>query len=114
VATKTAQSRILSKIQKPEGIDIDFRSCEIIPNEAYAFPSDVKVWNSPEEEARAKALCEDLGSKIYKRHPLGYGDMGLLVVFPTTVPNNSLPLLHSYSREGSGLAWVPLFPRVVN
>lgn len=114
IATESAQSTLLRKIQRVEHIDIDFRSCEILPKEAFAFPADAAVWSSEEEKARAKALCIDLGSKIYKRNPLGYGNMGLLIVFPTTVPNNSLPILHSYSRTASSDAWKPLFPRVVN
>ena len=116
VATEAAQSTILRAIAKVEHIDIDFRSCEILPKEVFAFPEgrDARVWSSDKEEARAQALCRDLGSRIYKQSPLGYGGMGLLVVFPTTVPNNTLPILHSYSRPGSGRAWHPLFARVVN
>lgn len=115
VATESAQSKILRKFQNLEHIDVDFRSCEILPKEAFAFPEDVEVWDTNEDKERAKSLCIDIGSKIYnKRTPLGYGNMGLLVVFPTTVPNNSLPILHSYARTGSSQAWVPLFPRTVN
>lgn len=114
VATEVAQATILKKLQNIEGIDLDFRSCEILPEEACAFPAGVKVWRSEDEEARAKALCVNLGSRIYKQNPLGFGGLGLLVVFPTTVPNNSLPILHSYARIGSGQGWKPLFPRVVN
>jgi hypothetical protein len=97
-----------------DAIDIEFRSCEILPKEAFAFPPETTVWAYAGEEARARALCVDLGSHIYQRNPLGYGGMGLLVVFPTTVPNNSLPILHSHSRQGSGRTWKPLFERVVN
>ena len=53
-------------------------------------------------------------SRIYQHHPLGYGGLGLLVVFPTTVPNNSLPILHSHSRTSSQHRWEPLFPRFTN
>jgi hypothetical protein len=116
VATEAAQSKILKEIKKMEHIDIDFGSCEILPKEVFAFPegADATVWSSEKEKARAQALCRDLGSRIYKQNPLGHGGMGLLIVFPTTVPNNSLPILHSYSRPGSGRSWQPLFPRVVN
>jgi hypothetical protein len=114
VATETAQSKILASIGKIGGIDIDFRSCEILPPEAFAFPTNAAVWKSAEEEARARALCNDLGIRIYPRNPLGYGGMGLLVVFPTTVPNNSLPILHTRSRTSSHHRWAPLFPRITN
>jgi hypothetical protein len=114
VATGVAQATILERLQKIEGVDLDFRSCEILSDDAYAFPAGGTVWCSEEEKARAKALCVNLGSRIYKQNPLGFGGLGLLVVFPTTVPNNSLPILHSYARTGSGQGWKPLFPRVVN
>lgn len=114
VATEVAQKTVLMELQKANDIDIDFRSCEILTDADCAFPSKGNVWRSSEEEARAKALCVDLGSRIYKQNPLGYGGLGLLVVFPTTVPNNSLPILHTYARTGSGQGWKPLFPRVVN
>jgi hypothetical protein len=114
VATETAQSEILAQIGKIDEIDIDFRSCEILPPEVFAFPTNATVWRSDEEEARARALCNELGIRIYQRDPLGYGGMGLLVVFPTTVPNNSLPILHSRSRTSSHHRWEPLFPRITN
>lgn len=114
VATQTGQNRILQAISRIEGVDIDFRNCEMLTKESFAFPTEGQVWSSDEEEARAKALCVDLGSKIYHKNPLGFGNMGLLVVFPTTVPNNSLPILHSYARPGSGLSWVSLFPKITN
>ena len=62
------------------------------------------------KEEEAEALCRDIGSTIYKRSPFGFGGLGLLVVFPTTVPNNTLPMLHSASKEVDR-AWKPLFPR---
>jgi hypothetical protein len=114
VATRAAQSSILAKIQDITEADVEFRTCEILEDDAYAFPESIKIWTSSEDELRAKALCADLGSKIYRPYPMGYGGMGLLVVFPTTVPNNTLPILHSHSRDGADPRWVPLFPRVVN
>ena len=105
VATTIAQARILRDIQKGQDLDIDFMSCEILPEETYAFQTAKSVWRSEEEAARAKALCTNLGARTYKQNPLGYGGMGLLLVFPTTVPNNSLPILHSYARTGSGQGW---------
>jgi hypothetical protein len=85
VATPQAQSTILKKMEKIENVDVDFRSCEILSPEVFAFPDNTVVWSSPEQEARAKALCIDLGSRIYKQSPLGFGGMGLLIVFPTRV-----------------------------
>jgi hypothetical protein len=114
VATEEAQARIVRQVGEMQDIDIDFRSCEILPSSAFAFPPTASPWRSEEEAARAKALCNDLGTRIYPQNPLGYGGLGLLIVFPTTVPNNSLPILHSRSRTSSHHKWEPLFPRIAN
>ena len=114
VATPDAQERVLRKLNKVEGIDADFSACEILDKECMAFPDDKSGWASEEEWERAHALCVQLGSRIYKQTPLGYGGKGLLVVFPTTVPNNSLPILHSRSKTGDGVPWSPLFLRAVH
>jgi hypothetical protein len=114
VATEEAQVRIVKELSDVRDVDIDFRSCEILPSDAFAFPSENSPWHSEEEAARAKALCIDLGTRVYAQNPLDYGGLGLLIVFPTTVPNNSLPILHSRSRTSSHHRWQPLFPRIVN
>ncbi|MHB1220335.1 MAG: phosphoribosyltransferase-like protein [Alphaproteobacteria bacterium] len=113
-ATATAQSVLTKDMEKFNGFDVEFRTCEVLEQNVFAFPTGMTVWSSANEAARAKALCTDLGSAIYKNSPLGFGGMGLLVVFPTTVPNNSLPILHSYARAASGRNWKPLFPRTAN
>ncbi|HEV2560822.1 MAG TPA: ATP-binding protein [Rhizomicrobium sp.] len=113
VATARAQQEIIRTLASME-FDIEFRSCEILRDEQYAFSTASQMWENQEQAERAKALCVDLGSQIYPQNPLGYGDLGLLVIFPTTVPNNSLPILHSHARIGSAKPWTPLFPRPVN
>jgi DNA polymerase III delta prime subunit len=113
-ATAKAQKSIDRLFLKLQNLDIDFRTCEIIETKNYALTEDSTVWNSQEERERTKSLCLDLGKNIYKDNPLGYGELGLLIVFPTTTPNNSLPILHSRSKNGSSLKWRPLFPRLVN
>jgi hypothetical protein len=113
VATAVAQDRLISAFAALEE-NVEFRACEVLTAEAYAFPEDQTVWKSSEQEQRARALTTNLGAHIYKRSPLGFGGLGLLVVFPTTVPNNSLPILHSHATTSSGEGWKPLFPRIVH
>lgn len=112
-ATANAQATISRRLEKMN-FDIEFRTCEILARELYVFPEGGGVWKSDDDAGRAKALCENLGSRIYRQAPYGFGGLGLLVVFPTTVPNNSLPILHSYAKPSSGKTWTPLFPRVIN
>jgi hypothetical protein len=88
---------------------IELRICEPLSPQNFAFRHGNGVWETFDEESEAKALCTRLGAQISRNAPLGYVDQGLLVVFPDTCPNNSLPILHGESsREG---AWQPLFRR---
>ena len=71
------------------------------------------IWDTQEEKERAKAFVADLGARVYKSQPLGFGGQGIMLVFPNTVPNNTLPILHSASKSGQK-PWRPLFPRPTN
>lgn len=113
ISTQAAYDRLTKALGSFE-VDYDFRACEVIGDEHRAFPPDRTGWQSEEMWERAKSLCHQLGASVYYKNPLGYGDMGLLVVFPTTVPNNSLPILHSYSKAGSKTKWAPLFHRMTH
>jgi hypothetical protein len=48
------------------------------------------------------------GRLASKRHPMGFGKCGFLVVFQHRTPNNSIPILHADNRRRTGL-----FPRNV-
>ena len=55
---------------------------------------------------REKGRLLAYNKRADKRHPRGYGDCGLIVVFQHRCPNNSVPMLHAnHSR------WTGLFPR---
>ena len=112
-ATADGEARVLSEIQKIEWLDFDLRICYPLGNAYFAFAEN-GIWVDTEERERAKALCIDIGSNIYRDNPLGYGAQGLLIVFPITCPNNSLPIFHSSAHPSSNRKWTPLFPRLVN
>jgi hypothetical protein len=112
-ATVDGEARVREELSRMKNAQVDLRVCEILRSETFAFASEA-IWADHEEYARAKALCTDLGVRIYRDNPLGYGDQGLLVVFPESCPNNSLPILHSPAQQSSGRTWRPLFPRLVN
>jgi hypothetical protein len=113
LATKDGQQTLLREMSKLSYNQMNFRAGEILDENASVFAGDKGVFASSDERDRAKALAIDIGASIYKRSPLGYGGQGLCIVFPTTVPNNSLPLLHTYSKR-TGRQWRPLFERLVN
>lgn len=111
-ATVDGERNIRERIGKVQGVSVDLKVCELIDPSAFAFRDGHGFWKDEEEKAKAKALCRDLGAAVYKRSPLGYGDAGLLIVFPETTPNNSLPILFA---QGTGeRTWKPLFPRLSN
>jgi hypothetical protein len=110
LATREGDERVRTAMQRIKDIDLDFRSCEIIQDRHFALREGNGIWSSQEEIDRAKALILELGRRVYKNDPLGFGDLGLLAVFYDTCPNNSLPILHG----DSGKEWVPLFERPKN
>lgn len=113
LATQEGQRRVLESLQKMAYVNIDFKPCEMTTEKDFAFPESGAGWASTDDYDRAKALCLDIGHRIYKQNPLGYGGAGLLVAFPTNIPNNTLPILHSPARIG-GLPWAPLFERFIH
>ena len=110
-ATATGEQLLREAIVCEMGTNVDLRVCEHIDAGLQAF-GECEAWASESEAERAYSLVRTLGARVYKRRPLGYGDLGLLVVFPQTVPNNSLPILHSHAKGSE--RWDPLFPRPVN
>lgn len=108
-ATKVGEEGVRKELRKLPIKDCDLRVCEIIAEQHVAFSKDAHIWSSEEEAQRAKALCQRYGRLVHKENPLGYGDQGLLLVFPDNCPNNALPILHSDEQRDGG--WVSLFPR---
>jgi hypothetical protein len=104
LATKDGQQTLLRELSKLSYNQMNFRACEILDDSASIFSGERGVFATSDEKDRAKALATDIGATIYKRNPLGYGGQELCIVFPTTVPNNSLPLLHTYSKK-TGQQW---------
>ena len=113
VAAPEGHERVARLVKQFEVLDIEFRAGEVLGEAERAFPVGSFGWESSQRREEAEALCRDIGSRVYRRSPFGFGALGLLVVFPTTVPNNSLPILHSASKQ-MDRPWKPLFPRPTN
>ena len=111
--TESGCSKVRERIEELDYNRIDFRVGEKLSPSHFAFAQRPGIFANENEFDRAKSLLEDLGAKIYKKNPLGYGGMGLLLILPMTVPNNSLPVLHTHSKGVENL-WRPLFERITN
>ncbi|TYC79870.1 ATP-binding protein [Stappia sp. BW2] len=113
LTTVEGQKVLLRELSELSYDRIDFRAGETLDEHSSIFHGEKGIFTTVEERDRAKALATDIGATIYKNAPLGYGSQSLNVVFPTTVPNNSLPLLHSRGK-GAAPQWRPLFERLIN
>jgi hypothetical protein len=112
MATAEGEKKVNSYVSARKMLPWRLYVCEPIADENYAFRTDtLGFWQSEDERNRAKALCVRLGTGLYK-DPLGYAGQGLLLVFPETCPNNSLPIL--YKNRTNAPSWRPLFPRPVS
>lgn len=114
VATADGDASVREAFAELDWLNVDLRYCELLGSEQYAFSPSSQIWRDDNERDRAKALALDLGSRIYRKNPLGYGSLGILTVFPANCPNNSLPILHSKGVTADKVTWHPIFPRLTN
>lgn len=109
ISTENGEKVVTSAIKSTKFLTMTLHACEYLSPMNYAFPSnDIGFWDSIEERDRAKALCNRLGTGLYKQ-PLGYNNQGLLLVLPNTCPNNSLPIL--YKTKPDSPTWRAIFQR---
>ena len=87
----------------------DLEICESMGEDHFAFTDSLGFWDTDGQKSIAKSLVTNLGVRVQRRKPLGYGDQGLLLTFSRNCPNNSLPILHGSGKGHS--PWTPLFRR---
>lgn len=74
--------------------------------EDMCFGPESVVFPDANERSRAQDVAEQVGRKLCRRDPLGYGGSQAAVVFSHNCPNNSLPILWEKRDD-----WTPLFRR---
>lgn len=89
------------------GCDFTLLAGDILSNSDRAFHADSRIFESASDLEAAKALALDKGRGLEPKCPLGYGECEALVVFASSCPNNTLPILWSQHR-----GWGALFPRL--
>ena len=79
-------------------------------DEVRALAPEARIFEDEGERAFAQDVMLQIGRQLVPQSPLGYGDMGALVSFHNTVPNNTLPVFWS-AGKANGREWRPLLPR---
>lgn len=87
---------------------INMDRIKIIPDQHE--PSAVEIFTASEYNR-----LEELGSRVYPSHPMGYGNTGLLTAYYFQCPNNTLPIIwadgsNNSVKGGKSFPWFPLFP----
>ena len=118
--TYASEGRVLccSLFSFPEAIsflrdkypNITFESASVLDDRVKAFSEDAGIFSDDSERRFAHDMLVQLGRELVPQHPLGFGELGALVVFHDTVPNNTLPIFWS-SGTVNEQQWHPLFPR---
>lgn len=82
----------------------------VLGDELRACNDEAGIFETPSERAFAQDILQQIGRELSPSYPLGHGDMGALVVFYNTTPNNTLPIFWSGGTVQER-PWKPLFPR---
>ncbi len=76
-----------------------------------AFDPENDLFSTPDERLRAMDLATEIGGSLERQDPLGRDGGQGLIVFPDTVPNNTLPIFWKEGAKFNSKVWLPLFPR---
>ena len=87
-------------------LEVEVHICDPLDDQDRLFTEKSRVFPDQPEREMAAARCRELGARLEKKHPLGYGDAQLAIIFEDTAPNNSLPILWKKQK-----GWLALFPR---
>jgi hypothetical protein len=82
-----------------------------LPSNERAFDPDAGIFSNSDDRLRAMHLAREIGGSLERQHPLGRDDAQALIVFPDTVPNNTLPIFWKEGSKVKNEVWHPLFPR---
>ncbi|WP_428422649.1 phosphoribosyltransferase-like protein [Methylibium sp.] len=89
---------------------VDVVAATLLGDDLRACDEGSDIFAEDSERRFAKEILQQLGRELSPRAPLGHGDMGALVVFHNTTPNNTLPIFWRSGVVGER-PWRALFPR---
>ena len=100
-----AKHKVIEFIKKQK-VRISLKIMAPLDNNDKCFDEHSMVYPQPIEREKARIAFRDIGTKLERKHPLGYGDCQATVIFPNTCPNNTLPILWKETKD-----WRPIFKR---
>ncbi|MFK5948139.1 MAG: ATP-binding protein [Methylococcales bacterium] len=105
----TALPEAIEQINK-EFPDVTVLVMSMFDDDVKAFSQNAGIFEDDNERRFAQDVLLQIGRQLNPQYPLGYADMGALVAFHNTTPNNSLPV---FWRDGTvnGRPWQALLPR---
>jgi hypothetical protein len=80
--------------------------CDILDEQDNPFSRNNQLFLDDHQREKARTLAHEKGLLLDRESPMGYGNSQSLVVFDSTCPNNTLPILWKKVK-----GWQPLFPR---
>ena len=87
-------------------LDIDLHAIETITDDEMVFKGSKTRLTDADQRRTAETVSAYWGKKLEPKHPLGFGDLELALVFERGCPNNSLPVFWSDKSD-----FQPLFRR---
>lgn len=89
---------------------VQFISANVFDDDVRALDGNAGIFENEGELKYARAMLLQIGRELASQNPLGFDDMGALVCFHNTIPDNTLPIFWSNGTV-NGKPWKPLFPR---
>jgi hypothetical protein len=89
---------------------VNFLAINTFGDEVKALDPNAGIFENEKEINFARDMLTQIGRQLYQQYPLGRADMGALVCFANTIPNNTLPIFWS-GGKANDKPWRPLFPR---
>lgn len=89
---------------------VEVLAAHVFGDDLRACNEEAGIFETEGDRTFARDILQQIGRELSPSNPLGHGDMGALVVFSNTTPNNTLPIFWC-----GGIVqerpWKPLFPR---
>lgn len=89
---------------------VDVLVANVFGDELRACNEEADIFETEGDRTFARDILLQIGRDLSPSNPLGHGDMGALVVFSNTTPNNTLPIFWCGGTVQER-PWKPLFPR---